>query len=386
MTIKINNKDYNAIPFKRKTLNYIAIPVNRININEEGAKEFTDILQYYKKQIDKWDVRKMIRTKSGGICKSKLQVIPCYDLVQTNAGIEFLWVDYDYCFKAKFANTVSYKTGISGLGAYKKFREVCEQFNIDLDKFAVDNGDEIKKDIPTPSIEIINGNQFQTYMSVHHIDLNSSYMSGIAIKNPELAPVIEHIYNNRKSDPDNSDIYKAILTHACGYFQSQYCRINQNPYALANLSYDAITFNNDYIQDLIAKIRANGGQVLLTNTDGIWYRGEMYHDENEGNGLGKWKHDHDHVKFSIRSAGAYEYQDKDGYHPVVRGNTALDRVKPRSEWKWGDIYKAGDIRTFTFDDKEWKITINVECMKTWRDQLIEGPGMENPEALLVFQN
>ena len=35
----------------------------------------------------------------------------------------------------------------------------------------------------------------------------------------------------------------------------------------------------------------------------------------------------------------YEFIEDGKYTPVVRGKTKLDRVKPRSEWQWGDIFK-----------------------------------------------
>ena len=41
------------------------------------------------------------------------------------------------------------------------------------------------------------------------------------------------------------------------------------------------------------------------------------------------------------SAGKYEfvYADTGKYEARVRGRTAWDNCKPRSEWEWGDIYK-----------------------------------------------
>ena len=44
---------------------------------------------------------------------------------------------------------------------------------------------------------------------------------------------------------------------------------------------------------------------------------------------------------------AYEFIENGQYYPVMRGISPLDKVKPRSEWKWGDIY-VGSILTFSF--------------------------------------
>ena len=80
----------------------------------------------------------------------------------------------------------------------------------------------------------------------------------------------------------------------------------------------------------------------MWNTDGIWYQGDVYHDEGEGKQLGQWKNDYIDCMWRAASKGKYEFADSEGnYHPVVRGRTRLDKVKERDDWEWGDIY---DVR------------------------------------------
>lgn len=79
--------------------------------------------------------------------------------------------------------------------------------------------------------------------------------------------------------------------------------------------------------------------VLLYNTDGIWYCGDVYHGEGEGKRLGEWENDHINCMFRAKSAGSYEFVEDGKYYPVVRGRTNLDLITPRENWKWGDIFK-----------------------------------------------
>ena len=86
-------------------------------------------------------------------------------------------------------------------------------------------------------------------------------------------------------------------------------------------------------------------KIIAYNTDGIWYSGDVYHDENEGVGLGKWKNDVTNSHGIFRSCGAYQYVTYDGDYPtvntVLRGNCDLEKIKPREEWDFGDIMLTG---------------------------------------------
>ena len=178
-------------------------------------------------------------------------------------------------------------------------------------------------------------------------------MAGIAEYEPKLEPVINKIYKERKINPVNKD----ILTRTYGFMQSEWCRVNINnkvySYAFAHLSKAAMEVNNRKIDYLLDELELSGRKILATNTDGIWYTGELYHDEHEGTKLGQWKHDHKNCMIRFKSKGSYEYEEDGKYHAVVRGLTKLDKIKPREKWEWGDIYKEGsEIAMFTFDYKE----------------------------------
>ena len=138
--------------------------------------------------------------------------------------------------------------------------------------------------------------------------------------------------------------------------QSKWCG-----YKYAHLSRDAITDNNNRIIKLSDELSSQGRVILSYNTDGIWYQGEIYHGNGEGHDLGQWENDHINCQFRMKSDGSYEFIENGKYYPVVRGYTRLDRIKPRTEWVWGDIYQAGII-TFSIDING----IKYEEGSTWR--------------------
>lgn len=344
---------------RRSEINFLRIPTNIFKFDPDGVDTFNSILEYFENEYGNLNI--ITRTKKGGICtKRGILRMPAYDIISVNARIELTIVTYDFCARFQLsanANQIDVLDGkqLGGRQSYQRFKAICKKHGVDLDEFAVDNGKLYKERMGQPGwkpvCQAINRRYYdRTWCDVHHIDLNSSYMSGIAHFNPKLKPIIEEIYNNRK-DPEKNLEYKAILTHSYGYFQSPYCIINGHGYALAKLSEQALYFNNWWICELQKRLEESGRKVLMINTDGIWYAGEIYHDFNEGSGLGQWKTDHRNCTFRMHSAGAYEFIEDGKYTPVVKGCTGLDRLKPRSDWEWGDIYKLGGSIQYKFDKK-----------------------------------
>ena len=86
-----------------------------------------------------------------------------------------------------------------------------------------------------------------------------------------------------------------------------------------------------------------------TNTDGIWYAGDVYHPEDgtEGTHLGQWKTDHTDCTLLIKSPACYQYKEDGKVHTVMSGRTKLDRIKNREDWEWGDIYN-NDVKVITY--------------------------------------
>lgn len=348
-------------------INFLRLPVNIYGFDKYGVSEFNSIVKYFEGRYKKW--HDIARTPSGGISsKYRSQKLPAWDFVVKKAFIEMTVLTSDICarYQVSIHEKDIEKTGnkIGGSQAYRIFVGVCKKHNIDITKLAIENGSEVKDKIESPMIKCMNKRLlYREFNNVHHIDLNSSYMSGIAKAYPVLEPAISEIYTKRKEPGLNAE-YKAVLNCSYGYFQSEYCRVGGHKFALSNLSLAARQFNDAYINSLIRKLDDGTRVVLMINTDGIWYMGHEYHDENEGTGLGQWKHDHMYCKFRMKSDGAYEFIENEKYTPVVRGSTRLDEILDRKDWKWGDIFKydAAQINKYYFDRETLQI-LSMEELK-----------------------
>ena len=120
----------------------------------------------------------------------------------------------------------------------------------------------------------------------------------------------------------------------------------------AHLAKDAIEDNNIRVATLAKKLQVAGREVLGFNTDGIWYRGEIYHGKGEGDNLGEWSNDHKNCILRSKSNGAYEFIEDGVYNVVLRGQSTRDLVEPdRDKWTWGDIYK-GTVIGFKYNELE----------------------------------
>ena len=299
--------------------------------------------------------RELKRSSSGGI-SDKNFYYPSYYLDIGSNSIELIVCGKEGFFRLVFFPRKKYEANneeIKGNDAFKEFDKICKKFKINLNRYKIKNGYEIKKQIEKPMI-YLEHNLYQgiVFENAHHLDISSAWPAALVRMRPEFAPVINYIFQKKKELKDNgvkgsNNIYKAILNFAIGYMQSfkAYHRA-----AWAHLSRDAINENNRYMRELAEMLKKSGRRVLAYNTDGIWYTGKPFEGENQGKGLGQWDNDHINCKIRFKSAGSYEYIENGEYFPVVRGQTKLDKEGvPRNEWKWGDIFtEDGKETLFTF--------------------------------------
>ena len=305
--------------------NYNLIPVSELDMTEENAEYFNSIYESVK------DYNKINRTNSGGISIQNL-VYPAYDIRNTSSCVELTVLESDGMYRIQFRNkSNANKFGITGHKAFNRFKKMLLTDGVNLDDYKIDNGEAVKALIEKPYIKFENDSfADMVFENVHHIDFHNSYPAGLCNTHPEFRPTVERLYEKRKTN----DIYKAILNLSIGYMQSLHCCKAK----WAQLSKDAIADNNRRIEDIADRLRNSGRMIISYNTDGIWYIGDIYHGEGEGDKLGQWHNDHTNCKFRAKSPGSYEYIEDGKYYPVVRGLTRLDKKKPRTEWQWGDIY------------------------------------------------
>lgn len=347
--------DCKCVYQKPKQTNYVKIPLTRKLINNENIEWFNAVYQTILHAPEPWS--KISRTKSGGISIRHINNFQ-YDLLALNhASFELTILGPFGNFRILMGKEIDQKCDVTGRQAYLIFHDICTEMGIDLDNYAVDNGKDIKATMEKPMIALkkdsYRGVQFT---GAHHLDLNNSYMSGIAEAFPDLRPAIEEVQRRRQEakaagDKNTADKMKAILTHTYGFCQSQWCVVNGHGYAHANLSKAALDFNNNYIRDLAHKLESTGRRVIAYNTDGIWYVGDIYHDDREGTELGQWKNDHTNCKLRFRSSGAYEFMEDGKVTVVLRGVCELDKYQDRKDWQWGDLM-GENARPLTFKFRE----------------------------------
>ena len=325
-----------GIPILRHA-NKLKLPVYVVNVSEEGARE---INEYYDELLTS-NYNKIVRTKSNGISISKINFRPpMWDVRYSRACLEITVIGASRMLRIQFRQNTALdadKTGeerqIYGRQAFNAFKKELLKDGIDLDDYAIDNGADVKKTIPKYLIreadKFVCGKE-RTWQGCHHIDFHNSFPAGLVNTHPEFGKTIARLYESRKTNPIN----KAILNYSIGFFQS----LDGCQAKWAHLSKDAIADNNDRVLELSQRITDAGRRVLLWNTDGIWYQGEIYHGEGEGKNLGEWENDHINCQFRAKSRGAYEFIEDGKYYPVLRGHTKLDKAKPRDTWEWGDIF------------------------------------------------
>lgn len=320
--------------------NFIKIPVSNFPMTEEGAHEFNVVLDYVLSK----KLNAIKRTPSNGI--SYKTRFPAYDMRANRVCVEITLIEESGMYRFQFrSNGTEIEDGetkkMYGRQAFAIFKKKCAENGIDLESYAIDNGEEVKKEIEKPYIKF--GSPFvqdRIYENAHHIDFHNSYPAGLCNTHPEFRAVIEPLYKGRKEHPE----YKQVLNLTVGFMQSIPCTKAR----WAHLSKDAIADNNRRIEELTKRLRESGHIILSYNTDGIWYIGDIYHGEGEGSNLGDWENDHVNCRFRAKSPGSYEFIEDGTYYPVVRGQTKLDIEKPRSQWVWGDIYNKSQTIKFEY--------------------------------------
>lgn len=316
-----------------KKVNYIKIPCTAFNMNDEGASLFNKYFRWIKEK----GFNRIVRTPSGGISIERRNFKPpMWDVRATKSLIELTIVIKEGCWRLQFRIIPKETDGgntLYGSTSFKIFKQKCLEYGIDLDNYIISNGEEVKKEIERPLIQLERPTyKDKVFENVHHLDFHSSYPTGLINTHPEFKEAIEWMYEHRKEDNGK---WKLVLNATIGYMQSLDCCDAR----WAHLSRDAINDNNKRIREIADKLRESGRIVISYNTDGIWYKGEVYHDDNEGKQLGTWENDHINCTFRAKSAGSYEFIENGKYTPVVRGFTRLDTVKERKYWSWGDIYR-----------------------------------------------
>lgn len=332
---KYKHTEYCLRPNKKK------LKLNTLHFEDVDVEEFNKIYRYCKHYYVKVPC-----TRSKGLCnEAKWRFSERFTIIPGNQVFELIIICLEGCYRFVLKNRPSAENTIRGTQACREIYSKADEYNIDFSRYA--QGSKGTKDsILSPHIEFLLPERFlgDVFEECNHLDLNSAYASMIVEQYPELKEMYDDLYSHRK---DNDGYYKHVLTNSIGAWQSEYCvdyesRRNSKPYQFANLSKIAINGTRRCIEMMLTKLRAAGRMPILTNTDGIWYKGKPFHGKGEGNQLGQWKNDHVNCKLLVKSKGAYQYLENGKCHSVVRGTSNLDLLEDREDWEFGDIM-AQDI-------------------------------------------
>lgn len=331
---------------------YYGSPINYTYYNEylkwpapiriEDYKEYNKILNFAKKHCIKCEL-----TKNGHLPKMPLG----NKWIVVNKQKDIIIYDNKVYFFHFWPGYIEEQEEVHGADCLKYMikngHPWIDQFlvkdNSEIIKFKEEHKDELRIFITiTPKAEIN-----KTYYSffddiIVHFDLNSAYPAAVKEAIPESAAYWDNLYELKQQ---GDELAKKRLNYPIGASYS----LNIRGYRCPMIRYYAVTGCNRHLINLASVVNIFG-KVLLFNTDGFWailnrkdinkivamanQRGETF-----GEGLGQWKIDHNVDKFRIKSRGAYEYVEEGKYHPVIRGRSVLDRIKPREDWQWGDIYQ-----------------------------------------------
>lgn len=352
-----------------RDLNYIRIPVNQINpfVEFELAN---DILEDLKNKYKQGEFK---RTPSGGLAKHVDNIMADqFEITQLSAAsIEVLVFDVERGWtRIKFCNNFKTNDGqpIVGTKALRRLIELCPDIrdHVCLDEEENHYWRERARDFYQPYDGFqgvpdseLNGKEFR---NVYSLDFHWAFPSALASLIPSTEEKLAELYAQRHTD--KSGAIKALGVAAIGTMCSPFTTsigLGAKE-ALAKLRYDILDTHNRRMRKLINEIERQGGLILNLRTDSIKFAsGKRLMLPFEGDGLGKWSYEFEACRYRQASTGSYEYIDNEGkYHAVVCGLTKLDRVKPREEWEWGDIFHP--------DTEVLKIYFNWRTLK-WENDL-----------------
>lgn len=336
-------KELNAKVYEdNDTVNYYTLSTAVIKPDQtDKIDKFNKLYKEVKKEFTQ-----LARTRSGGISIAAKTLIHNpfqYDIRTNSLNVTLTYVTDVGCAKIVVGYKIkNNKKALTGKSCGDVLLDEFKKANIDVSKYEVnkEEGKKLAEAIHKPENNIYCCTD-ETYKNVHHIDFHKFYPGGIALAYPEFNEVFQRLANKSKAQ----DIYKQYLDAGTRYFASKY-----SGYKYAKLIRDGIDTAYKRFFEVLNDLRKTR-KILLTNTDGIWYQGEIYHGKYEGDKICEWSNDYENCTFRIKSVGAYEFICNGKYYPKVKGVSTYEKVVDREQWKWGDIYKGSVIKCYWDEDE-----------------------------------
>ena len=344
-------------------INFIKLPVTSFDPLKDGIEECNELVKYLESVAE---YKKFDRTKSGGIAKSIFNALNGMEFQVGRSWIELLiHIDGSWA-RVQFRSCKDLngeKEEVWGNTSLKQLIKICPEIKEFVSKDEEKNEEkhiEAKKyynnaicpiafmGIPERA-ENVKGKELVD--CVCSIDIHSAFPAALARVIPRIRERINEMYNKRKDDPNIKQVLNLSIGTMTSTGTQRYLGAKR---ALAGLRLDVLDDHAHLMNFLVKEIEKQGGVVINLRTDSIkfiWLKPFKPVLPGEGNGLGQWSYEfYKTPKYRQFSTGCYEYIDNAGaYHPVLNGYTSLDRIKPRSEWEWGDIKNSGKVITWSFD-------------------------------------
>lgn len=326
-------------------LNYSRIPVTVIEAKPGNEVLYNEIYRFL---LQAKQFQPIKRTESHGISISLINRFRFdqYDIRQLGVINEITIVTLEKSCRIQFRLLNVKKEDRDIMTSTQYFKDkwlpACRRHGISMLDYAVNKEEGLKyqEEIHKYDVQLLDISAiYKPKGNVHHIDFHKFFASGLINTHPEFRPVIEDLLKEPHAKED--------LAALIGWFHSNY-----NSYKFAKLSRDAINDAYSRYDKVKQALKDNGRHLILTNVDGIWYTGDIYHGEFEGPELTQWENDHTNCIIWCKSSGIYQYIENDKCHTVYKGHCEKDKKKPdRDTWEFGEIFDE-DTKTKLWSFKE----------------------------------
>ena len=131
------------------SLNQLLIPVSVFDITKKGARDFNKIYLWVKSK----NLNKIVRTKSGAIKTGPKCRFPAWDVRSNRYCVEMTVIMGGRAWRIQFRTKPP--EGMSGRKAFTEFKKLLLKNCIDLEDYAIDNGEEVKAEIEKPLMNLL---------------------------------------------------------------------------------------------------------------------------------------------------------------------------------------------------------------------------------------
>lgn len=354
-------------------VNILKFPITYVGSFVDHMEELNELMRQYPLCHFKFVTRK--RTGSLHLAKSYINEMTTGSQVigtSSTTTIQLIIHDYNkgWCIVQIQRDKLEQTKSVSGLNALKSLIDAVPALKqyISEDKQANDAAQQDAKKLYREFEGVpANATQYNGKVLNHvwSVDINSAFPDALTHIVPSSTKYIRQLYEKRKTNAKA----KGKLNNAIGAMTSKVTTfLGMPPRALSQLRYEILKWHNDQFQKYVRYFESQGAIIINKRIDSIkfiWpFTDRKPHIPNEGADLGQLKIDFADATYLQLSTSKYQYIDPttNKLKVVISGLTSLDRVKPRAEWEWDDIYKCGMEQSFCYDEEQHQFRYNYKSL------------------------